>query len=188
MTPAERFHGVYEDHYSRVLGYATSLVGRQMGEDITSETFTIAWRRVGDIPHPPLPWLLGVARNLVRELRRRDSLRYMLAAEEAHRISSGRTDTGDIATVVTDRHAALQALASLSETDRELLTLIAWHGLSARDAARVLNCTVATLTVRLYRARRRLERALETAQVPETAPPVDAAHISCPAHGQGAPA
>ncbi|MEU2424150.1 sigma-70 family RNA polymerase sigma factor [Streptomyces sp. NPDC007851] len=194
MTPAERFRDVYEEHYPRVLGYATSLVGRQVGEDITSETFTVAWRRVDDIPHPPLPWLLGVARNLVRELRRRDALRYLLAAEEAQRIGSGgQTDVVDVAAVVTDRHIALQALASLSEADRELLTLIAWHGLSARDAARVLNCTGATLTVRLYRARRRLERALETAQAPEAGPSseaasVNAVHTSCPPHGQGAPA
>ncbi len=191
MTPAERFRRVYEEHYPRVLAYATSLVGRHVGEDITSETFTVAWRRLGDMPHPPLPWLLGVARNLVRELRRRDALRYMVAAEEAQRLSSGdRTHVGDVAAVVTDRHIALQALASLSEADRELLTLIAWHGLSARDAARVLNCTVPTLTVRLYRARRRLEKALETAQAAEAteAAPVDAVHTAFPPHGQGAPA
>ncbi|MFF4903177.1 RNA polymerase sigma factor [Streptomyces sp. NPDC001068] len=188
MTPAERFQGVYEEHYPRVLAYATSLVGREVGEDITSETFTVAWRRVDALPHPPLPWLLGVARNLVRELRRKDALRYLHAAEEAQRISSGgQTHAGDIAAVVTDRHIALQALASLSDADRELLTLIAWHGLSSRDAARVLNCTGATLTVRLYRARRRLEKALETAQASETAS-VNAVPTAFPTHGQGAPA
>jgi len=173
MTHAQRFRDVYEECYPRVLAYATSLVGRQTGEDLTSETFTVAWRRVRDIPEPALPWLLGVARNLVRELRRRDSRQYALAAAEGQRISSGaRTDVGDIATDVTGREAALQALASLAEADRELLTLIAWHGLTAKQAARVLGCTTATLAVRLHRARRRLERALEPASPPEPAPPV----------------
>ncbi|WP_406468528.1 RNA polymerase sigma factor [Streptomyces sp. NBC_01594] len=153
MTHAQHFRDVYEECYPRVLAYATSLVGRQVGEDITSETFTVAWRRVRDLPEPALPWLLGVARNLVRELRRRDSHQYALAAEEAQRISSGaRADVGDVAAVVTERQAALQALASLPDADRELMTLIAWHGLSAKHAARVLGCTTATLTVRLYRA------------------------------------
>jgi RNA polymerase sigma-70 factor (ECF subfamily) len=157
VTHAQRFRDVYEECYPRVLAYATSLVGRQVGEDITSETFTVAWRRVRDIPQPALPWLLGVARNLVRELRRRD-------------ISSGaRRDVGDVAADVTDREAALQALASLSDADRELLTLIAWHGLSPKQAARVLGCTIATLTVRLHRARRRLEKALEVVSPAETA-------------------
>ncbi|MFD7047708.1 sigma-70 family RNA polymerase sigma factor [Streptomyces mirabilis] len=170
MTHAQRFRDVYEECYPRVLAYATSLVGRQVGEDITSETFTVAWRRVRDIPQPALPWLLGVARNLVRELRRRDSRQYALAAEEAQRIGSGaRGDVGDVAADVTDREAALQALASLSDADRELLTLIAWHGLSPKQAARVLGCTIATLTVRLHRARRRLEKALEAVSPAETA-------------------
>lgn len=188
VTHAQRFRDVYEECYPRVLAYATSLVGRQTGEDITSETFTVAWQRVGSIPRPALPWLLGVARNLVRELRRRDAHQYLLAAEEAQRISSGaRTDVGDIASEVTDRHDALQALASLPEADRELLTLIAWHGLSAREAAQVLGCTTATLTVRLYRARRRLEKALETASASRTASasPVEAPH---PTRHEGAPA
>lgn len=171
MTHAQHFRDIYEECYPRVLAYATSLVGRQIGEDVTSETFTVAWRRVRDLPEPALPWLLGVARNLVRELRRRDSHQYALAAEEAQRISSGaRADVGDVAAVVTERQAALQALASLPEADRELLTLIAWHGLSAKHAARVLGCTTTTLTVRLYRARRRLERALETSSVLDRAP------------------
>ncbi|MEU6292547.1 sigma-70 family RNA polymerase sigma factor [Streptomyces sp. NPDC046988] len=188
MTATERFRSVYEEHYPRVLAYTTSLVGRQVGEDITSETFTVAWRRLNDLPHPPLPWLLGVARNLVRELRRRDAVRYMAAAEEAQRLTSGdQAHVGDIAAVVADRHVALQALASLPEADRELLTLIAWQGLGTRDAARVLNCTGPTLTVRLYRARRRLEKALEAAQAAEAAP-VDGVHTAYPPHGQGAPA
>ncbi|MEW2288557.1 sigma-70 family RNA polymerase sigma factor [Streptomyces sp. NPDC047841] len=181
MTTAERFRDVYEECYPRVLGYATSLVGRQAGEDITSETFTVAWRRRHDIPDPALPWLLGVARNLVRELRRRDALRYAIAAEEAQRISRGTpTYVGDVAAEVTDRHIALKALASLPDSDRELLTLIAWHGLSAKEAARVLNCTGATLTVRLFRARRRLEKALETAQATEAA--AEAATEAASAH------
>ncbi|MFM9698565.1 RNA polymerase sigma factor [Streptomyces europaeiscabiei] len=176
MTHAQRFRDIYEECYPRVLAYTTSMVGRQVGEDLTSETFTVAWRRVRDIPQPALPWLLGVARNLVRELRRRDSHQYALAAAEAQHISSGaRTDVGDVAADVTDREAALQALASLSDADRELLTLIAWHGLSSRQAARVLGCTTATLTVRLHRARRRLEKALEPAYPADTAPAPKAA-------------
>ncbi|PWI20522.1 siderophore-interacting protein [Streptomyces sp. Act143] len=185
MTPAERFHEVYEECYPRVLAYATSLVGRQVGEDITSETFTVAWRRIhDDVPHPTLPWLLGVTRNLVREMRRRDALRYLLAAEEAQRLAGGaETQAGDVATVVADRHVALQALASLPESDRELLTLIAWHGLSTKEATQVLKCTSAALAVRLYRARRRLEKALEAAQASEPSDPSEAA----PARAAGTP-
>ncbi|MEU5644396.1 RNA polymerase sigma factor [Streptomyces milbemycinicus] len=165
MTDAQRFRDLYEECHPRVLAYASSLVGRQVGEDITSETFTVAWRRMGDIPTPPLPWLLGVARNLTRELRRRDGRQYALAAEEAQRIIASGPHVGDVAADVTEREAALQALATLSHADREVLTLVAWHGLGPRQAARVLSCSTATFSVRLHRARRRLERAIDAVAV-----------------------
>ncbi|MCA1224240.1 RNA polymerase sigma factor [Streptomyces sp. 8L] len=170
MIPAQRFRHVYEECYPRVLAYATSRVGRQVGEDITSETFAVAWRRVQELPEPALPWLLGVARNQVRELRRRDSRRHALAVQEAQRIVMGEQgeqgEVADVATSVADREAALHALAALSDADRELLTLIAWHGLSAKEAAGVLHSTTATVTVRLHRARRRLERTMQAAARP----------------------
>jgi RNA polymerase sigma-70 factor (ECF subfamily) len=176
MTHAQRFQDVYEECYPRVLAYTTSLLGRQVGEDVTSETFTVAWRRVEDMPQPALPWLLGVARNLVRELRRLDSRQYALAVSAAQRISSGAwSDIGDIAADVTEREAALRALAGLSAADRELLTLIAWHGLSVKQAAQVQGCTTATLTVRLHRARRRLEKALALADLACPEPAAEAA-------------
>jgi RNA polymerase sigma-70 factor (ECF subfamily) len=53
-----------------------------------------------------------------------------------------------------------------------VLTLVAWHGLAAPDAARVLGCSRAAFAVRLHRARRRLERALgEAADVPPSPAP-----------------
>ncbi|MEU9789051.1 RNA polymerase sigma factor [Streptomyces sparsogenes] len=160
MTDAQRFRDLYEECHPRVLAYATSLVGRQVGEDIASETFTVAWRRMRDIPAQPLPWLLGVARNLTRELRRRDGRQYALAVAEAQRVITSGAQVDDVAAGVTERAAALQALAGLSEADREVLTLVAWHGLGPRQAARVLGCSTATFSVRLHRARRRLERSV----------------------------
>ncbi|MEU0839411.1 sigma-70 family RNA polymerase sigma factor [Streptomyces sp. NPDC005962] len=171
MTDAQRFRDLYEECHPRVLAYVSSLVGRQVGEDITSETFTVAWRRMRDVPAPPLPWLLGVARNLTRELRRRDGRQYALAAEEAQRLITSGARVHDVAADVTDRAAALQALAGLSAADRELLTLVAWQGLGPRQAARVLGCTTATFSVRLHRARRRLERAVDAVGLSRDAHP-----------------
>lgn len=157
---AELFRDLYQECYPHVLAYAISLVGRQVGEDITSETFTIAWRRYSQVQPMRLPWLLGVARNLVYELRRRDVRQYELAAAEGLRISTV-VEQSDPAEDVAERLVVLGALATLSDTDRELLTLIAWQGLSVPEAARVLGCSSATLSVRLHRARRRLENAME---------------------------
>lgn len=143
----EDFTAVYRECYPRVLAYAASHAGAQRAEDITSETFTIAWRKLDQMPSNALPWLLGIARNLVRAARRQTT-HYELADAPAD-----------------DDFALIElraALAGLSEADQEVLTLIAWHGLGAAEAAQVLGCTTATYFVRLHRARRRLQAALST--------------------------
>ncbi|HEX5405538.1 MAG TPA: sigma-70 family RNA polymerase sigma factor [Pseudonocardiaceae bacterium] len=168
MTDAQLFRAMYEDCYPRVLAYAASVVGQQVGEDITSEVFIVAWRRWGELPSPPLPWLFGVTRNLIHEFRRRSARQYELAVADGRRLST-QADDGDFADDVTERMAVLRALAELSDSDRELLTLVAWHGLTTSEIAGVLNCSTATLSVRLHRARRRLAQAVEATFVPHPA-------------------
>jgi RNA polymerase sigma-70 factor (ECF subfamily) len=53
--------------------------------------------------------------------------------------------------------------AALSERDREVLRLVAWEGLSLRDAARVLGCSAVACRVRYHRAKSRLAARLDAA-------------------------
>jgi RNA polymerase sigma factor (sigma-70 family) len=144
----EDFSAVYRECYPRVLAYAASHAGAQRAEDIASETFTIAWRKLDQMPSNALPWLLGIARNLVKAARR----------QKWHDEIDDVPVTDDFVRVVEIR----AALASLSDSDQEVLTLVAWHGLPAAEAAQVLGCATATFLVRLHRARRRLRDALST--------------------------
>jgi RNA polymerase sigma-70 factor (ECF subfamily) len=57
-----------------------------------------------------------------------------------------------------------RAFATLSESDQELLRLIAWDGLGRPEAARVLGIGLTVFSVRLHRARRRLANALSDAK------------------------
>lgn len=63
--PCERFTSLYDQFYRNVLRYALQHAERDAAEDVASDVFLIAWRRRDSIPDPPLPWLLGVARNLL---------------------------------------------------------------------------------------------------------------------------
>jgi RNA polymerase sigma-70 factor (ECF subfamily) len=157
---SRRFTAIYDAHHAQVYGYAVSRAGRQLADDIVADTFLVAWRRLGSVPAAPLPWLLGVARNVVRERYRDEVRQASVAAELRAWVADAEADVAD---GVTDRAAMLAALARLSEGDRELLTLVAWHGLSNTEAARVVGCSPATFLVRLHRARKRLEGALTTA-------------------------
>ncbi len=166
---AARFTSMYDACRQRVWAYVVSRAGRQVAEEVVSETFVVAWRRFGDVPQPPLPWLLAVARNVLRDTVRAEVRRSSLAAELREWAEPAEDD---IAEEVADRMALRRALASLSEEDREVLVLAAWQGLSPREAARVVGCSAAAMRVRLHRARRRLTRAAEggTAPVRSVAP------------------
>jgi len=150
----DRFAALFGRHYRQVYAYAVSRAGRDYADDIVSDTFLVAWRRFDAIPDDPLPWLLGVARNVVLE-RHRDSARQLRLLSQAP-----AEVEGDVADTVAERAATIAALDALGVADRELLTLVGWHGLAAREAARVVGCSTATFLVRLHRARRRFEQAL----------------------------
>jgi RNA polymerase sigma-70 factor, ECF subfamily len=62
----------------------------------------------------------------------------------------------------------LEALAMLSERERELLILIAWEGLTPGEAAVAVGSSAVATRVRLHRARTRLAAALSTLERPLT--------------------
>jgi RNA polymerase sigma-70 factor (ECF subfamily) len=170
---AQRFTLLYDQHHPRVLAYARSRASREVAEEVASATFLVAWERLDRLPEPALPWLLAVARNLIRkhyaQAGRQQATVAVLAA-----LAAGEASEGDVAEVVVERAAMLRALASLPALDQEALTLVAWHGLTAGEAATVLGCSRAAFFVRLHRARRRLETALAKATVAKAATPPDA--------------
>ena len=157
---AERFTALYDTWYPRVLAYTLTHVAPHVAEDIVSETFIVAWRRLAAVPEPALPWLLGVARNV--RLKHRDGQRRQEVLADRIAAMTGESDilAWDVAELVVERASALGVLAKLSADDLELLVLTIWQGFDAQDAAQILGCSRAALFVRLHRARHRLRKAL----------------------------
>lgn len=170
---ADRFTAMYDGCRQRVWAYVVSRAGRQVADEVVSDTFTVAWRRLDDIPEQPLPWLLGVARNILRDSIRAEARRATLAAELCAWTDQAEAD---VAEDVSERSALLKALATLPEDDRELLILSAWQGLTPAEAARVVGCSPITLRVRLHRARARLNRAASVS--PPVQEAATARHVS----------
>ena len=72
VSPAERFEALYREHYAAVLRFARRRTDPQTAEDVTAETFAIAWRRLDRIPaHKPLPWLYVTAGHELANRRRK---------------------------------------------------------------------------------------------------------------------
>lgn len=163
----ELFEAAYRSSGTAVLGYALRRsASREDALDVVAETFATAWRRRADMPTDPgevRPWLFGVARrclaNAGRSTDRASRLGLRLADAFVDQPVPGPAALHD---EQSDRHEVQQALDRLSDQDRELITLIAWEGLTPAQAATVLDLSPATTRVRLHRARARLREALST--------------------------
>jgi RNA polymerase sigma-70 factor (ECF subfamily) len=155
------FERLYTASYDRVLAYLVCRTNLDGAVEAAAQVFLVAWRRFAELPDDPLPWLFGVARRVLADQRRstarRQALSDRLAAERY-----GTRLAEDPADALAERDALLEALARLGERDREVLALIAWDGLTPRQAAASLGCSPAAFAVRLHRARRRLTRQLST--------------------------
>lgn len=145
------------EHTRVVLGYALRRSNDpEDAADVWAETFAVAWRRIEEVPENARPWLLGIARRVLANGRRSAARRQRLVEALGARL------TAVVSASVGDRAAELvdEALDRLPETDRELLRLSAWEGLSAPEIAVVLEIPSGAVRTRLHRARARLRAQL----------------------------
>jgi RNA polymerase sigma-70 factor (ECF subfamily) len=156
---------LFEANYALVWAFAARRVGRDLADEVTAETFLVTWRRLDAVPVKPLPWLYGVARNVISR-QRQASLRQAKTQELLAWERSGSAFEDD-----AEHDALWRAWSHLSDADREVLSLTVWEELPVRDAAKVLNVPASVFSVRLHRARRRLERQLDQA-APSSVPAI----------------
>lgn len=165
MDAATRFHALFETYHAALRRYAHHRAIRGPdADDLVAETFTVAWRRLDDVPaDDALPWLLAVAAN-VRRNQARSVRRY-----EAALVRLPRPETSPPPPEPDEGSATLlRALNALPPHDQEILRLVAWDGLTPRQAAVVLGCPDGTARARLHRARRRLAARLEDEENADT--------------------
>jgi RNA polymerase sigma-70 factor (ECF subfamily) len=144
---------VYNNLFRRTADWSSA-------EDLTSVVFLEAWRRRNEIRLErdlALPWLLGVATNVLRN-RRRSQWRHRAALE---RLPRERTEdfTDAAAGRIDDERrmrGAMRVVAKLPKREQDVLALCVWGDLSYEDAAPALGVPVGTVRSRLSRARGRL--------------------------------
>src|SRR3974390_1709462 len=123
-APALRFSALYRDSYGAIHAYAARRAGFEAADEITAETFLVAWRRFDALPAEPMPWLYGVARNVVLRdfTERRRQQRARAELERDSWLPLGSEDGGS--------RGLTEAWERLSAADREVLALVAWEQLS----------------------------------------------------------
>jgi RNA polymerase sigma factor (sigma-70 family) len=155
------FGMLFERHARTIYTYCFRRVGSwDAAEDLVSIVFLEAWRRL-DKPLPSgkeLPWLYGIATNVVRN-RRRAERRYAAALRRVPRpdpatgFEDGSDERMDDEKLMV---RALELLGRLPRREQEVFALCAWSELSYEDAAIALRIPVGTVRSRLSRARARL--------------------------------
>lgn len=164
MSTQQRFEALYRAHADRVHAYAARRSDRATADDVVAEVFLVAWRRLESVPEEPFPWLLGVARRVLANRRRANGR----AAALNDRLA-GTLRAFSPPPALADRRVG-SALATLGESDRELLLLIAWEGLDQAEVAAVLGIRRGAVATRLHRARERFARALAAHDAPTPIP------------------
>jgi RNA polymerase sigma-70 factor (ECF subfamily) len=181
-----RFAELFDRHFAAVFRFAERRVGHDQAGEVASETFTRAFARRAAYragAADALPWLYGIASNLVLHERRRFA-RYLAAVDRVETEVSRQARDGGLEAAdrrldaPRDWERMRAALLALNDTDRELLLLVSWDELSYEDAAAVLGLPVGTVRSKLHRAKARLRELLEasgrTAPDRHLAPPKEA--------------
>ena len=161
-TP-KAFGELFDRHWDSVYRYCRSRAG-DAGEDLAAETFRLAFDRRGTFEldrSEALPWLLGLATNLIRnhlrgcERGRRAVGR--LGADRCEDLADGAMGRVEAALLGP---ALAQALDGIPDGDRDALLLMAWNELSYQEVAEALGVPVGTVRSRISRARLRLRSRL----------------------------
>lgn len=167
----ECFRLIVERHATSVFRYLASRVDRSSSEDLLADVFETAFRSRGRYDtryDDALPWLLGIATNMLHH-HRRSAIRsssMLLRLAQLRARSDELAKTEDVVVASAELHDELQrvrdAMAALDDRHREILVLSAGLGLSYEDIARALGIRIGTVRSRISRARTKLRELLET--------------------------
>jgi RNA polymerase sigma factor (sigma-70 family) len=160
-----RFEAVYRELYAPICGYTLRRVREpQDAAEAIAETFATLWRRFDSCPQGAelRPWLFGVARRVIANQRRGERRRSALGERLTAHIEPAAFDT---ARQDEGTSELARAFAALNQSDRELLSLVAWEGLTREELSVALGVSRGVVRLRLHRARRRLRDALRPAQI-----------------------
>lgn len=156
-TPS--FARVYDEHVWRVYGFlAYRVADRDTAEDLTQATFERAlraWRRFDPRRASERTWLLSIATNLLIDYHRRERSVLLEPIDERALPPVPGPESGTLGSA-----ELIDALAELSEREREVLALRYGGDLTAPEIAQLLGLTQANVQQIASRALRRLRELL----------------------------
>jgi RNA polymerase sigma-70 factor, ECF subfamily len=158
------FAELYDRYVDVVFRYVLFRVGdRELAEDVTSETFLRALRRITSISYQGRDvgaWFVTIARNLVLDHVKSSRVRLEVATAEID--DSQRVEAGPEQQVLSrvTRTALLECVSQLGDDQRECIVLRFLQGLSVAETAQVMERNEGAVKALQHRAVRRLAQLL----------------------------
>jgi RNA polymerase sigma factor (sigma-70 family) len=152
------FASLYERHARKIYNYLfRRLADWSEAEDLTAVVFLEAFRRRGDavvVEGKLLPWLYGIATNVLRNRRRAQwRHRHLLAQLAGERHDDAAWDLHGRAEAAERMRSVLDRIGGLPRAPQDVIALCVWSGLTYEEAAAALGLPVGTIRSRLSRAR-----------------------------------
>ena len=153
-------HALFARHRTPIYRWMLRFVGNEtVAEDLLSDVFFDVWQQAGRFEGRSTvsTWLLSIARFKALSARRRRT-----HAELNEVIEATVADSADNAKVVLEKkhqgEMLRDALTKLSPEHREIIDLVYYHEKSVDDAANILSIPAATVTTRMFYARKEIGR------------------------------
>lgn len=165
LDDSECFAEIFDRHVSPIHSYLARRTGTERADALVGEVFRVAFetRHRYDLDRPgALPWLYGIASNVLRQARRTDRRQDRVASKLAS-VRPVDTVPGDASDDLLRKErlsAVMVALLALPEADRETVLLYAWEELTYEQVAEALDIPLGTVRSRLSRARTRIREQL----------------------------
>jgi RNA polymerase sigma-70 factor (ECF subfamily) len=157
----DAFAALFREHYPVLVMNATRLLGeRALAEEIAQDVMLELWRRRESL------MLSGPVRAYLQQATRNRALNRLRQARTAQRgevyvRGPSESPMADAETISTElQAAAVQAIASLSEPQREVFEMNRTQGLTYNEIAELLGISVKSVEARMGRALKQLREAL----------------------------
>ncbi|MBA0053859.1 sigma-70 family RNA polymerase sigma factor [Streptomyces sp. AJS327] len=160
----DAFGSLYDQYSDTVYRYIYYRVGgRATAEDLTSETFLRALRRISTFTWQGRDfgaWLVTIARNLVADHFKSSRFRLEVTTGEMLDANEVERSPEDSVLESLSNAALLEAVRKLNPQQQECVTLRFLHGLSVAETARIMGKNEGAIKTLQYRAVRTLARLL----------------------------
>ena len=161
---AAAFGLIYDRYVDTVFRFVYFRVGnRQLAEDLTSDTFLRALKRIGSFTWQGRDlgaWLVTIARNLVADHFKSSRFRLEVTTGEMLDANEVERSPEDSVLESLSNAALLEAVRRLNPQQQECVTLRFLQGLSVAETARVMGKNEGAIKTLQYRAVRTLARLL----------------------------